>query len=207
MGLRKATEGGLRRVAPREYARDLEGLCLQLQDPDPTVRRWAVRDLGHVAQVAPTLCEHLHHETDHAVREMIFTTLRREGSPEVAAGLMPLLRSEDANLRNSAIEVLSSMPQAMGPHVERLLDDPDADVRIFTLNVLNELRHPDVMRWVSGALQRDPHVNVVAAALEVAAESGTTAALPFIEQARQRFPDDAFIGFAADMAQQRIEAS
>lgn len=206
MGLRKATDGGgLRRVEPREYARDAEGLALQLKDTDPTVRRWAVRDLGHIEQAATLLCQHLLHETDHAVREMIFTTLGREGGDDVAAGLVPLLRSEDAGLRNSAIEVLSQMPQVMGPHIERLLNDTDADVRIFTLNVLNELRHPDVTRWVNTVLEHDPHVNVVAAALEVLAESGTPNALPSIGKARQRFPDDPFIGFAAELAQQRIE--
>ena len=206
MGLRKATDGGgLRRVAPREYTRDAEGLAAQLQDPDPSVRRWAVRDLGHLEHMSALLCEHLPREPDHAVREMIFTTLGREGGPVVAAGLVPLLRSEDASLRNSAIELLSGMPEVMGPHIEQLLSDPDADVRIFTLNVLNELKHPEVLRWVGQVLAHDPHINVVAAALEVLAESGTPAALPAIEQARLRFPDDPFIAFAADLAQQRIE--
>ena len=206
MGLRKANEGGvLRRVEAREYPRDAEGLTLQLQDPDPAVRRWAVRDLTHAPAMATVLCQHLLKETDHAVRESIFTTLRHRESDEVATGLIPLLRSEDPGLRNAAIEVLSGMPKVMGPHIERLLTDPDVDVRIFTLNVLNELRHPDVARWENGVLEHDAHVNVVAAALEVLAESGTAEALPAIAKARQRFAHDAFIGFAADLAQQRIE--
>lgn len=206
MGLRKANEGGgLRRVEAREYPRDAQGLALQLQDPDPVVRRWAVRDLGNTPQAATLLCQHLLTEQDHAVREVIFTTLGREGSDAVAQGLVPLLRSEDPGLRNAAIEVLSTMPHVMGPHIDRLLHDPDTDVRIFTLNVLNELRHPDVARWVHRVLEQDAHVNVVAAALEVLAESGTPEALPSIAKARQRFMDDPFIGFAADLAQQRIE--
>jgi HEAT repeat protein len=206
MGLRKANDGGvLRRVEAREYPRDADGLALQLQDPDPAVRRWAVRDMTHTPRMAALLCRHLLNEPDHAVRESIFTTLRLAECDEVAKGLVPLLRSEDPGLRNAAIEVLSAMPKVMGPHIERLLMDPDVDVRIFTLNVLNELRHPEVARWVNGVLEHDPHVNVVAAALEVLAESGTTDALSSIAKARQRFAHDAFIGFAADLAQQRIE--
>ena len=208
MGLRKANEGGvLRRVEAREYPRDAEGLALQLQDPDPAVRRWAVRDLTHAPAMATVLCQHLLKETDHAVRESIFTTLRHGESDEVATGLIPLLRSEDPGLRNGAIEVLSELPDEVAPHIDELLGDPDADVRIFTLNVLNMLSHPRVGKWLSQVLRNDPHVNVVAAALEAATEAGSPETLPAIAQARQRFADDPFIGFAADLAQQRIESA
>lgn len=208
MGLRKATDGGgLRPVAPREYPRDTEGLILQLQDPDPAVRRWAARDLAIHPHAVPALCDHLSQEADPAVREVMFTTLGVLGGEDVAAGLIPYLRSEDANLRNSAIEVLSELPDEVAPHIDALLSDPDADVRIFTLNVLNMLSHPRVGKWLTQVLRQDAHVNVVAAALEVATEAGTPEALPAIAQARQRFADDPFIGFAADLAQQRIESA
>jgi HEAT repeat protein len=208
MGLRRATDsGGLRQVAPREYPRDTEGLILQLQDPDPAVRRWAARDLAIHPHAVPAMCEHLNKEPDHAVREVLFTTLGVLGGEDVAAGLIPFLRSEDANLRNGAIEVLSELPDEVAPHVEVLLKDPDADVRIFTLNVLNMLSHPRVGKWLAQVLRQDPHVNVVAAALEAVAEAGTPETLPAIAQARQRFTSDPFIGFAADLAQQRIESA
>jgi hypothetical protein len=48
---------------------------------------------------------------------------------------------------------------------------------------------------------------VVAAAIEVLAEVGQPAALPALRSARSRFAQDAFIGFAADLAIARIEAS
>jgi HEAT repeat protein len=206
MGLRRATDpGGLRRVEPRDYPRDTLGLIEQLKDPDTSVRRWAARDLAIHPHAIPALCEHLGIEGDRSVREVIFTTLGCLGGEDVVEGLVPLLRSEDANLRNGAIEVLSELPEELAPHIEELLRDADADVRIFTLNLLNDLKHPDVGRWLSQVLQHDPHVNVVAAALEVLAEVGTPHALPALVLARQRFPDDVFIGFAADLAQQRIE--
>ena len=56
-------------------------------------------------------------------------------------------------------------------------------------------------------LTHDPHINVVAAALEVLAEVGTPQACQALQLARQRFADDPFIGFAADLAQQRIEGA
>ncbi len=205
MGLRRATDsGGLRQVAPREYPRDTEGLIQQLQDPDPTVRRWAARDMAIHPHAVEALCQHLPKEADLAVREVIFTTLGVLGGHDVASGLVPLLRSEDANLRNGAIEALSGLPDEVAPHIEELLIDPDADVRIFTLNVLTDLSHPNIGTWLSQVLCHDPHVNVVAAALEVLAETGSPEALSAVRQARQRFADDPFIGFAADLAEQRM---
>ncbi|TDP81273.1 HEAT repeat protein [Aquabacterium commune] len=207
MGLRKATEhGGLRRIEPREYTRDTEGLVAQLQDADPSVRRWAARDLAIHPQAVSALCAHLAHEPDHSVRQVIFTTLGCLGGGDVAAGLIPLLRSEDPGLRNGAIEALSELPEDVAPHIESLLRDANTDVRIFTLNLMTDLKHPDVNAWLARVLMEDHHVNVVAAALELLAEIGTHAALPALNVARQRFADDAFIGFAADLAQQRIEA-
>lgn len=207
MALRKASEpGGLRRVEPRDYIRDGAGLVEQLDDPDVGTRRWAARDLVQHPEAVSALCQHLLKEQDTSVREVIFTTLGCLGGEQAVVGVLPLLRSEDANLRNSTIELLAGLPQAVGPHITALLHDADPDVRIFTVNLLGELRHPDVARWLSGVLIEDTHVNVVAAALEVLAEVGAAEALPALKQARLRFADDPFIGFAADLAEQRIEA-
>lgn len=208
MGLRRATDpGGLRRVETREYPRDTEGLLAQLRDPDASVRRWAARDLAIHPDAVEPLCAHLLKESDHSVQEVIFTTLGCLGGGDVVDGLIPLLRSEDAHLRNSAIEVLSDLPDEVAPHIDALLRDIDPDVRIFTLNLLNELKHPEVDRWLSLVLMHEAHVNVVAAALEVLAEVGTPLAAKALGSVRQRFADDPFIGFAADLAQQRIEAA
>ncbi|MEY4766288.1 MAG: hypothetical protein RI907_2961 [Pseudomonadota bacterium] len=210
MGLRKANSpsGGLRRVEDRDYERDdAKGLIHQLYDNDPGTRRWAARDLASFPEAGTALAQRLLVELDHSVREVIFTTLTRIGGVAVVDGLLPLLRSEDANLRNGTIEVLSSLPEAVGPRVEALLHDEDPDVRIFTLNLLGDLKHADVHRWLKEVLQQEQHVNVVAAAIEVLAEVGSPKVLPVLAEARRRFPDDPFIGFAADMAQKRIEAS
>lgn len=208
MGLRRATDSsGLRRVEAREYARDTEGLLLQLQDPDASLRRWAARDLATHPAAVTALCQHLAQEADHSVREVIFTSLGMIGGDAVVRGLIPLLRSESPQLRNGAIELLASLPDAVAPHVQALLTDSDPDVRIFTLNMLTDLNHPDVEAWLNQVLEHDPHVNVVAAALEVAAEAGSATLRPAIKLARQRFADDVFIGFAADLAEQRIEST
>lgn len=212
MGLRRQhNHDALREVVEREHPRDLPGLLAQLRTGDAEQRRWAARDLmaqpaANHAQAAAALGEQLLREAQPAVRESIFTTLAGLASEASAAALLPLLRSDDAQLRNGAIEALAGMPQAVGPRIAGLLRDADPDVRIFTVNLLGELRHPQVLAWLQQVLVQEPQVNVVAAAVEVLAEVGSPEHADVLRAARQRFADDDFIGFAVDMAIERIEA-
>lgn len=191
-------------VEARGHARDMAGLLAQLEDADPTVRRWAARDLAAHPQAAAALCMQLGREADSSVRTVLFSSASRLGGRVVVDGLLPLLRSEDAALRNGAIEVLAGLPDAVAPHIERLLHDTDGDVRILTVNLLGNLQHPQVPHWLAQVLMHEPAANVVGAALEVLAEVGTPASLPALRTAAQRFADDAYIGFAVDLAIVRI---
>jgi len=205
MALKKSTEGtALRPVEDRDYARGTDGLVAQLQDADITVRRWAARDLAAHPRAAEAVCARLAHESDVSVRAVLFSSAARLGGSVVVNALLPLLRSEDAGLRNGAIEVLAGLPDAVAPHIERLLHDVDSDVRIFTVNLLGDLQHAQVPQWLAQVLLHEPAVNVVGAAIEVLAEVGTTETLPALRSAAQRFADDAYIGFSVDLALARI---
>lgn len=208
MGLKRS--GGaeaLREVVEREPTRNVPGLLSQLRSGDASQRRWAVRDLAGENAAASALGERLLVEPDPQVREAIFTTLTATPGEAAVNALLPLLRSEDANLRNGAIEALSAMPQAVGPRIAALLGDTDPDVRIFTVNLMGELRHPQVVDWLLRVLADDAAVNVVAAAIEVLAEAGSPQHVAALQAAARRFAADPFIGFAADMAIQRIRGA
>lgn len=205
MGLQRSHDSAaLREVAAREYRRDEDGLVAQLRDPDASVRRWAARDLAGHPTAAGALGERLLQETDASVREAIFTSLGSMHAASAVDVLLPLLRSEDAGLRNGAIEALAEMPEQVAPRIAALLRDADSDVRIFTVNLLGELRHAQVSAWLAQVLAHDTQVNVVAAAIEVLAETGSPADIAALRAAQVRFAGDAFIGFATDMAVERI---
>ena len=208
MALKKASDSAaaLRRVEPREYPRDIEGLSAQLVDADPGVRRWAARDLAVHPQAAPRLCARLADEPDASVRAVLFSSVAQIGGARVVEGLLPLMRSEDAGLRNGAIEVLAGLPEAVAPRIESLLHDADSDVRIFTVNLLGNLPHPRVPRWLADVLAAESEPNVVGAAIEVLAEVGNRELAPHLRAARARFADDPYIAFAAGLALERIEA-
>lgn len=208
MGLKKTAESaGLHEVALRGYPRDLTGLVAQLGDADASTRRWAARDLAAHPEAAEAVCTRLTEEPDSSVRAVLFTTATQLGGMAVVQGMIHLLRSEDAALRNGAIEVLASLPGAVAPKIDSLLHDPDSDVRIFTVNLLGDLRHPKVPQWLSQVLMQEPEINVVGAALEVLAEVGVPDTLPALRAARSRFADEAYIGFSVDLAIQRIESA
>lgn len=190
----------------RHSDRDLPGLMMQLNDSDPEIRRWAAKDLTQFPEAATSLCQRLEIESNQPTREMIATALIHIGSPQVVSGLVPLLRSDDAALRNTVIEALKQLPAAVAPYMEQLLDDADPDVRIFVVNVLEALQHPKVEDWLIAVISTDPHINVVATALDLLGEVGTEASLPALYAVSQRFASEPFIAFAVHHAVQRIRS-
>lgn len=188
----------------RRYSRDLAGLEAELADANPTARRWAARDLAIHANAAPVLIARLEVEPDPAVREAIMTSLTEIGDAVTVQGLIKCLRSEDASLRNEAIEAMKHLPDTVAPVMAGLLADPEPDIRIFAVNVLESLRHPDVEQWLIDVISKDAHINVCATAVDLLGEVGTAAALAPLETLKQRFPEEPYIEFAADLALRRI---
>lgn len=188
------------RLRPRECA----DLVAGLEHEGAAVRRWAARDLLECPLVAAApLIARLRREPERSVREVILTTLTRLGDAVAVAGLVDCLRSEDAALRNQAIEAMQQLPDEVAPIMRALLADADPDVRIFAVNILESLRHPDVEAWLIEVIDTESHVNVCGAALDVLSEAGGGAAVPALERIKARFAGEPYIQFAADLALRR----
>jgi len=188
------------RAAPR----DLAGLVRELDDPNPVARRWAARDLAGHTQASAALLSRLQQEDEISVREVILTALMRIADPAAIAGLVICLRSEDANLRNEAIEAMKSLPVEVAPIMRTLLVDRDPDVRIFAINILESLRHPDVEAWLIEVIDQEPLVNVCGTAVDLLSEVGSSASHDALERLKARFAAEPYIQFAAALALKRI---
>ncbi|HBG18214.1 MAG TPA: PBS lyase [Desulfobulbaceae bacterium] len=188
----------------RKQRRDCASLILQLSDPTPTARRWAARDLVECPGSSAELVARLQREEDSSVREIILTTLTQLGDERAVAGMVSCLRSEDAALRNEAIEAMKLLPDEVSPIMSNLLKDPDPDVRIFAVNVLESLRHQQVENWLKEVIEQDAHVNVCAAAVDLLGEVGSSYSWQALENLKIRFPDEPYINFAVDLALKRI---
>ena len=64
--------------------------------------------------------------------------------------------------------------------------------------------YPDVERWLIEVIQRDPHVNVCATAVDLLCEVGTEAAIDPLIRLKARFAFEPYIQFAAELALKRV---
>ena len=188
----------------RKIQRDFEGLITQLSSENSTERRWAARDLAEYKEASSYLIKQLMKEKDIASREIIISSLIAIGDEIAVEGLINCLKSDDAHLRNSAIEALKQIPEQVAPYIEKLLKSSEPDVRIFTINILESLRHPKVVKWLIDVIENDENVNVCATALDLLAEVGTEEAIQAIKKVKERFKNEPYIQFASDIALRRI---
>jgi HEAT repeat protein len=133
------------------------------------------------------------------VRAAIVTALIAIGTAEVAAGLVALLGSEDAALRNHAVEALQRLgPVAAGP-VLALLDHADPDRRIVAVKVLEAHGDDDILARLRGMLARDGDLNVCLAVVEALGLFGRPEDVPALHAFASRFAEEPAVRFAVDL--------
>jgi len=203
MPLIRSSSSAFEDKSPGEAAPDRTHLREDIASDDLDVRRGAVRRALRLGD-AEVLAGRLRRESDAALRETILTNLSRIGGVKAARALIGSLRSDDAGLRNAAIETLQNMGECVAPEVERLLDDDDPDLRIHAVNILQSLRSPRVPDIALRVIATDPHVNVCAAAVDVLAEVGRPEMADQLRAVADRFADQPFLGFAVRAAIKRI---
>ena len=188
--------------------RDSNELLAALEDADAGVRRQAAREIMPCMGAAAALVSRLKREENAAVREVLLSALVRLNAhlndPLAVSGLAECLRSEDAALRNEVIQAIKGMGSEVEPILQLLLADPDPDVRIFAVNILDPGRHPGVERWLIEIIEREAHVNVCSAAVDLLCEAGTEAAVDPLIRLKARFASEAYIQFASNLALKRI---
>jgi len=190
-------------VRPKQV-RNREELAAALKSDDACARREAAQDIDHCLHAAKALVSRLKREEDAAVREAILNSLVRLNDPSTAGGLADCLRSEDAALRNEVIETFKQLGCEVAPVLRTLLADPDPDVRIFVVNILDSERRPEAEAWLIEVIERDAQVNVCATAVDLLCEVGTEQAIDPLLRLKSRFQSEPYIQFAADLALKRI---
>jgi len=202
MALKKSSSPSVQSTP--EEAKDCNQIRSDLLSDDPAERRWAARDIVNCPGATLMLLDQLEDETDLTVRQVILSSLTRLGDAEAVEGLVACLRSEDASLRNEAIEAMKHLPKEVAPIMATVLNDPDPDVRIFAVNILESLCHDDVEQWLISVIQDDEHINVCATAVDLLGEVGSEASIDALTALKQRFDEEPYIQFAADLAIKRI---
>lgn len=175
--------------------------------PEERERSYAAMELCGFPQddVVEYLVKRLVEEESRLVQEAIVSTLIAIGTEAVVRRCAELLRSEDAYLRNSAIEVLQSLHHTSLEVVRVLLQDPDPDVRLFAVNVLGELKAKEAVELLCRVVEEDENINAVAAAVEYLGEMGLrNKDREIVQKAAERFSDP-FLEYAVEVALRKME--
>ena len=152
----------------------LKLLIAQLSAEDLEVRRSAAVALGRIGDSRATsaLVTTL---SDQSLTIDAVNALGQIGDPNAADGLLKLIGSEDASIRQAAVSAVNSvMPPSMSQRIIPLLHDLDPNVRESAVKIAGYFGYPDA----AGALVelcRDENERVRCAAIEH---------LPFVEDER-----------------------
>jgi HEAT repeat protein len=182
------------------------GALNDLRSPDEELRWIAARTLPTSSAHFKALATALHAEPVARVREAMLTTLARAGSPESAAAVLPLLRSDDAGLRAGALDALRIMARGAPQLLPPLLADPDVDVRVLSCELARALPGDQATLLLCELLADEQDPNVCAAAIDVLAEVGQSEALPTLDALAEKFRDTPFLAFAIQVTADRIRA-
>jgi HEAT repeat protein len=199
-----------------QHKRDFTVLTQFINDNDVYERRHAARDLARFSQSVDVLCDRLVIESELIVKQAILDALIVLGDSKeveqemkqavlIVNRLVPMLNSNDAALRNDVIEVIQKFPQEVAPIISLLLNDKDSDIRIFAIDVLQLLAHPDAPVWLQRVIKDEEHVNVIGAALDRLAEMATPEMIKDLKAVRQRFSHEPYICFSADLCINRLQ--
>jgi len=169
--------------------------------------RWAAaRAAADLPDSVPALEGALQRELNPAVREALFSALAHIASPQSAEAVLPFLRSDDALMRAEATDALLAMKDVAWPYVERLLGDPDVDIRVLACSLVRDMPGELAAKLCCGLLEAEHEPNVCAAAIEVLAEVGDSSALPVLERCATRFGDTPFLAFSIQLAMDRVRS-
>jgi HEAT repeat protein len=192
---------------PKPPPESRDALLQRLTATNQADRRRAAHALAADPTAVVILADRLELEPDPAVRDALFAALVDIGGATAAERLAALVHLDDAALRGGAIQALKAFKPPACVALDGLLQNPDPDVRLLAIEVTRawpaELAAPRLRRIIDS----DPHVNVCAAAVDVAAELGTAELIFPLAALRLRFADNAFLGFAVDVASARIADS
>lgn len=114
-------------------------------------------------------------ERQAAIRELIACP-EQDIFGELEAGIR---NHDDADTRNAAMEVYKALGTRGFDSLEKLLRDPDQEVRLFAVNILCEIADRDASPLLEKAIQ-DPDVNVRVAAAEAMGKTGEGSAVPVL---------------------------
>ena len=140
---------------------DKKAILQLLGSDDPDLIREGASEAGTVGleEAVPALVRHIHSH-NLGVQEAADRALRQIGGTSTVQAIMPLLRDDDAPVRNISMDILREVGKHDFQALIALLRDEDPDIRIFVSDILGSTANILAVQPLCEALLRDPEVNV-----------------------------------------------
>lgn len=110
-------------------------------------------------EAVPLLCEKIK-SSNIGVQEAAEYALRRIRGPRTVAAILPLMGSDEAPVRNVAMDILREIGVDSIDSMQSYLRGEDADLRIFITDILGYCQSHQSALLLADALLKDPEVNV-----------------------------------------------
>ncbi len=139
---------------------DIEMWKAQVESGTIEEKREAIRVAKDfpIEQVIDVLVRLLY-DPNKAIQEAVIEFLSSESSAIVVKKLLPLLREENAAVRNAAIEILEKIGRDKVDLIGEYLNDEDKDVRLFVCDILGKFGTDKTLEYLKKAIN-DSDVNV-----------------------------------------------
>lgn len=162
-----------------------EYLTLLKSDDKEVVRDGAFRaGENNCVEAVEVLAELL--QANHlGIQEAADSSLRKIGGKETVRAVLPLLRSDDAPVRNLSMDILREVGSQDMPSLIELIHDDDPDIRIFVADILGSTTNVLAVEPLCEALLKDPEVNVRYQAAVSLGELGKPEAAPCLNKAME----------------------
>ncbi len=184
-------------------------LLNKVVDNDPMVRRKAVNDFDTQSRCLPILIALAKREEHTLVIDAVFDKLMNfaliaDFTERVVSEVVHLLFVREAKIRVQAIVFLTEFPEVVANKIPLLLMHNSHDIRLYALDIIRGLAHPDIPFWLTYVLEHEQEANVVVSAIDCAGEAGCTTLIDVIRNALPRFNDEPMVKFSVQMALERL---
>ena len=183
---------------------DRDAILQGLQSTDSDLIRSSAFAAGDecLVEAVDLLCSQIK-SANIGVQEAAEYALRKIRGPRTIQAMLPLLRSDDAPIRNIAMDVLREVGSDDIPSIQPLLRDPDPDMRIFMSDILGCTGSRQAVPLLCEAMLKDPEVNV---RYQAAVSLGTLAYPEAVDALRQAMHDEEWVQFSVVEALTKIRA-
>lgn len=165
-----------------------------LQSPDPSIRRQAAETLAQADERAVYPLIKALKDENTAVQEAATQSLIYIGNSDTSSLInsgevvtymvIPLLREEEAYLRNTAILIIKEIGDKAPELIYKLLKDKDPDIKKFALDLIADIKKGFDASKILPSL-KDSNGNVRAAAAHALGELGYREAIPSLIESLQ----------------------